>query len=177
MDVHVAVANPGNAAFGSIEFDVNGDGVPDFTATTIDAASLTWSIASPGLATLTVTVKNAQGAPIYTTARLAYAASPLERADTLVATYQSLMDHLALGDVDHAINLIVPHMADTYRAMFTALGSHLPDAAGQFGSVEHVMFMGEMGQLVVVRPTDAGPKAFFVNLIRGEDGIWRIDGM
>jgi len=57
------------------------------------------------------------------------------------------------------------------------MSSNLAAAVAHFGSIKHVLLGDEMGQLVVVRQGAGGPKAFMVNLLRGDDGIWRIEGM
>ena len=61
--------------------------------------------------------------------------------------------------------------------MFTFLGPALPSAVDKLGVVSNATVYGDWAEFELLRSSAAGIKAFSLQFIRGDDGIWRIDGM
>ncbi|MBK6981860.1 MAG: hypothetical protein IPH30_10450 [Betaproteobacteria bacterium] len=61
--------------------------------------------------------------------------------------------------------------------MFNKLGTDLPTIANQFGTVESITFSRSAAQLVLSREDSGGKQIFTIQLMRGADGIWRIESM
>ena len=177
LDYKFIVENPGNTPFGSVEFDFNDDGSVEFVATSLESAQASGTLTDVGAVRVRVTVKSAEGAVLFSSIKRIEVESAIAKADRLVGVHAEVMSRLANGDIERALNLFAPHSADKHRSIFEALGSNLAAAVSQFGSIENVIFGEEIATLMIVRSTPGGPQAFMVNLLRGEDGIWRIDGM
>ena len=177
LDVHFTVDNPGNAPFGSIEFDVGDDGTVDFTATTLQDAQLMLTLPTAGLIRVRVTVKDLQGAVIYTTVTLLCAYDPIERYKVLAGVFSGMLDQLKVGNVETALNAVSTVTRDQYRALFTALGGNLPLVVDRLGTVTGGSVDEHFGELVIARPTSQGTKGFIITLVKSVDGFWLIEGM
>ena len=57
------------------------------------------------------------------------------------------------------------------------MGTDLPAIVDQLGEVKNVTLGDEVAHLYLLRTTPTGNQGYFIYLIRGEDGIWRIDAM
>jgi hypothetical protein len=81
------------------------------------------------------------------------------------------------GNIGAALATITADMQAKYSAMFSALQPDLPTIADQLGTVQEVTVNENMAEIVLLRSTSAGDRAFNVYVIRSDDGVWRIDGM
>ena len=64
-----------------------------------------------------------------------------------------------------------------YSAVFEQLRASLPSIVDRIGEIRESTMNLDLAEFAVVRSTPQGPRRFLIYLIRGEDGIWRIDGM
>ena len=91
----------------------------------------------------------------------------------------SLFDRLHAGDIDHAMNRVTATMGRICRDSFNALSQAgtLATSAAQFGSVQRASLTRDYIELLVTRPSTGGSDAYWIHLLRGPDGIWRIESM
>lgn len=177
FDAQMVVGSVTGAPFGSVEFDFNDDGVADYTATSLEAAQVTLTGLSAGMHRIRATVKDAQGGTIYTTVLLLYGADPVARFDKLKGVFDDMLGRLTAGDINRAMNIITPTVNAKYRGVFEALGADLATAVPQLGTLVNAEFGDNTAHLYLVRGSGPSATGFFIYLIRGEDGIWRIDAM
>jgi hypothetical protein len=177
LDAQFTIENPSNSPFGTIEFDVNGDGVSDFTATTIETAQATLTQLSAGVHRIRVTVKDAQGATIYSTVKKVHAFDPVEAFLTIKGVYMEMLERLRVGSIDQALNALSPAVRAQYRELFISFGGDLPAVLNELGTLAHGGLTENLGELVIVRPTAQGNTGYIITLVRGDDGIWRIEGL
>jgi hypothetical protein len=179
LTVNLSINNRGNAAFKRIDIDTTDDGVPDLVLTALTSSGTTQSITygNPGLYTLRVVVYDANDNPIYTATRRVRAIDPSELGYRLASVYTTLVDNLAANNVSGALTAFVDGARDRYASTFASLGASLPSIAGQLGTLSNIVVMEDMGELTVARPVGSDTQVFMIYLIRGNDGVWRIETM
>jgi hypothetical protein len=168
----------GNTPVATIEFDVDGNGTVDLTSPGIPAAGVEATYSSAGTVRPRVTFKDASGAVIYTTTKQVHVVDPLDKYNLVKGIYTEMLGRLSAGNVASASTALTSTAGDKYMPIFNSLGASLPSAVVQLGAIESATVTRGVAQIMLVR-TDAGGKrtGFFVYLMRGRDGIWRIDGM
>jgi hypothetical protein len=179
LTVNVTIKNRGNAPFKRITIDATDDGIPDVTLTALPARGATQSITygTPGLYTMRVTVYDASDNPIYTATRRVRAVDPAEIGYKLASVYTTLVNQLAANNVNGALTAFVDGARDRYSSVFSALGTSLPTVAGQLGSLSNIVVMEDIGEITVTRDVGSVTQTFMIYLIRGADGVWRIETM
>ena len=175
LTVRYSVENPSNTPFATIEFDFNGDGTVDYTATTLAAATTSY-IYPAGYFRAGVTFKNAQGAVVYATTKAVYVYSPLDRHNQVKGIYTGVVERLRSGNIDQAVLAFTNTIRESYRSAFTQAGASLPALANGLGTIKGSIINSSFAELILSRPLSDGEHAFSVFLIRDDDGIWRIDG-
>lgn len=179
LTVNLSISNRGNVAFKRIDIDTTDDGVPDLALTALTSSGTTQSITygSPGVYTLRIVVYDANDHPIYSATRRVRAIDPSELGYRLANVYTTLVDNLASNNVSAALTAFVDGARDRYSSVFAALGASLPGIAGQLGKLSNIVVMEDMGELAVARTVGSDTQVFMIYLIRGNDGVWRIETM
>ena len=88
-----------------------------------------------------------------------------------------MLNRLAAGSIDGALNQVSGGLYDKYDSVFTALQGNLSTIIPQLGTLESGPIGGGMAEYLITRNVGGTPKAFPILFLRGEDGVWRIDGM
>lgn len=158
-----------------IEVDFDGDGASDFT-TTDPAAPIQHTYAAEGVYIATVRVTDHLG--VSRSWSIAIVVTNITATDVVLrGIYNGMLDHLRTGNIDAALTAISSGMQEKYRAIFQALGGRLPTVVSQLGTLQTGTIGGDMAEYVVVRDQNGQPTAFLIYFLRGDDGVWRIDGM
>ena len=174
VDVDVTITSAANTPFATINIDcVSPSGGSDVT----QLKTYQCRYADPGTFEVRVGVRNALGVTIYSVVRRVTVKSAAEHIATVKAIYQSLLDRLKVGDKTTALNLFVGHAKELHDAIFTSLGTNLAMFAAQGGALAAVTATGTSAELTIVRVVGADKQVFFIYLLLGEDGIWRIESM
>ena len=179
LTVNVTIKNRGSIPFKRITVDTTSDGVADVTLTALPPGGTTQSITygTAGLYTMRVTVYDASDNLIYTATRRVRAVDPAEVGYKLASVYATLVNQLAANNVNGALTAFVDGARDRYSSVFTALGTSLPTVSGQLGTLTNIVVMEEVGELTVARSVGSDTQIFMMYLIRGSDGLWRIETM
>jgi len=179
LTVNLSIRNRGNVAFQRISIDTTDDGTPDLVLTALPAGGTTQSITYgvPGLYTLRITVYDASDRPIYVATRHVRAIEPAEIGYKLANVYATLVDDLAANNVPGALTAFVDGARDRFSTVFSALGASLPSVATQLGTLTNVVVMEDIGELSVARTVGSDTQIFMIYLIRGSDGVWRVETM
>ena len=179
LEVDLTITNRGAVAFQRIEIDMNGDGSPDITLTGLpdnqSVEHLTYSV--PGTYTISVRVYDAANAVIYSAYRKVRVHGADETGRKMVALYNDLVSRLGNSDPAGALRLFTGNAGARYSSVFAALGATLPSVAQQLGNPIAGAGTATWGELSILRSTTNGDRVFMLYMIRGEDGIWRIDSM
>jgi hypothetical protein len=180
LEVLFTVTNRANRAFQRMEFDFDSNGVADYIAYPgqfVDGKFLLAVTYPVGTYTMKITAYDADNVRIWSTTRIVTARSPQQLDGMLRGVYDGMLQSLLAGRIDLALNAISGDMQDKYEAVFTEIGTALPAAIGTLGTLEPNWFNVDRAEYVVIRDTPDGRMGFLVDFIRGEEGVWRIDGM
>ena len=166
--------------FERIEFDLNGDGVVDYVATSLAAANITANF-PVGLTTVRITIKardiNMNLVTVYTTEKRVYGVDPVVRYNLVKGVYRDMVARLTSGNVDLAVGLITELLRDQFRSLFVSRGANLAADVASLGKLESGNVSPDHANLLITRD-EAGDKfGYYIYLVRAADGIWRIDGM
>jgi len=180
LEVLFAVTNRGNRAFQRMEFDFESNGVADYIAYPaqfVDGKFLLAVTYPAGTYTMKITAYDADNGRIWSTTRIVTARSTQQLDGMLRGVYDGMLQSLVAGRIDLALNAISGDMQDKYQAVFTEIGTALPAAISTLGTLEPNWFGVDRAEYFVIRETPDGKVGFLIDFIRGEDGVWRIDGM
>ena len=180
LAVTLVINNRANVAFQRIDIDLDDDGAVDYMAlpNQFDKGNLgLLATYSAGSHTTRVTVFDADDVMIYTTTRVITVRTAQQQDALLKSVYNGMLDRLRTGRISDALKAVSGDMQDKYNAVFTSLGAALPAAVAELGTLESNWFAADHAEYVVIRDTSEGPRGFLVDFVRGEDGVWRIDGM
>ena len=176
---NVTITNRGNVAFQRIELDLNDDGTPEQAPADLSNGSVVKALTytNPGVYTLRVTVYDASNTQIYQAKRKIRVYAPVELGLKVVNVYKNMVNHLIANNPTAALRYFTGDAQDQYAGVFTTLGNSLPAVAAQLGTLVDGVAAETFTELTLVRDTLNGRQAFVVHLIRGADGIWRIESM
>jgi hypothetical protein len=180
LEVRFTVTNRANRAFQRMEFDFESNGVADYIAFPgqfVDGRFVLAVTYPVGTYTMKITAYDADNVRIWSTTRIVTARSTQQLDAMLRGVYDGMLQSLAAGRIDLALNAISGDMQDKYAAVFTELGTALPAAIPTLGTLQPNWFGVDRAEYFVVRDTPEGQQGFLIDFLRGEDGVWRIDGM
>ena len=176
---NVTIRNRRNVAFQRIELDLNDDGSPEKTLTSLDSSNAVQALTYnyPGLYTLRVKVFDAANAIVYQAKRKIRVYAAVEHGLRVVNVYKNMVNHLIANNPAGALRYFSGDAQPRYAGIFSALGNSLPTVASQLGALVDGVVSNHFTELTLVRDTSGGRQAYVVHLIRGADGIWRIESM
>ena len=177
MEVTFKAENPGGLPVSTVEFDVNGDGIPDYVAPSLSAANVIFTFQTPGLNQVNVTFKAGDGSVLGVVAKRLFVWNARDMYALIKGVYGDFVARLQADNRNLALNLIVPSGQPSYSQIFSQLGSNLPIFATQLGTFDSVSASMYEAEAAVIRNLPDGAQAFLIYLIRGGDGIWRIESM
>jgi hypothetical protein len=168
----------GSTPVASVEFDVDGNGTVDITTPGIPVAGVQATYSSAGTASPRITFKDASGSVIYTSTKQVHIVDPVDKYNLVKGVFTGMLGRLSAGNTSGASTALTSGANDKYAPAFDALGSALPTVAGQLGTIQRATFTNGVAEIMLTRSGANGQSAaFFIYMIKGQDGIWRIDGM
>lgn len=114
---------------------------------------------------------------VYSDSDDVYVESPLTRNRIVRGVWIELLSRLKLGQSVNALNLITWTISDKMATIFTNIGTGLPAAALQLGSATRSTLRHDSAELLLARPEATGLEGYSAEILRAEDGCWRIDDM
>jgi hypothetical protein len=156
---------------------VDGNRTVDLTSPGIPAAGVEATYSGAGTATPRVTFKDASGTVLYTTTKQVHIVDPADKYNRVKGAFTDMVNRLKAGTNSLALNLSFGHARSTYEDIFTKPGTDLPTIANQFGTVESINFSKSSAEVVMSRTVSGTKQIFMIYLMRGEDGIWRIESI
>jgi hypothetical protein len=168
------VTQVGTTIFGSYEIDFDGDGIADYTSTTLGAVSFSMpAFHWRGM----VTVKDLQGAAIQTRRFELDSFTPQPRANIAKGLFRDLVARLGAGATDSAALLVIPYVRERYRGVFAAVHDDMLVNASGLGQASTVRVTTAGMHIVVVQGDGAAAQAYIVQVVRDIDGVWRLEAM
>ena len=179
LTVDLSITNRGNVAFKRITLDTTDDGVADVVLTGLPSGGTSQPITygAPGLYTIRIVVYDANDHPIYSATRRVRAIDPSEIGYKVASVYTRLVNDLAANNVNGALSAFVGGARERYASVFADLGTALSTIASQLGTLSNISLNEDIAELTVARPVGSDTQLFMIYLIRGNDGIWRIETM
>jgi len=173
--VRVRFSISGDSGIQRIEADFDGDGKTDF-ATTNPNVGIASLYEEPGVYQATFTVTDSTGNKHVRTVPVLI--KDIEEQDELLRSiYASMLNRLGVRDIDGALKTISGAAREKYRAVFDVLAPDLPTIVDQLGTLKEGAIGEEIAEYVLVRDVNGKSVAFLIYFLRGEDGVWRIEGM
>ncbi len=175
LKVTFTVINNSGKDLKKVEIDFDGDGRVD--AMTTDTGKLiehTYALAGVFFAKSLVT--DTSGGTYRTTHAIV-----VNRFDSmeqmLRGVYTGMLDRLRVRDIAGALTFIAGSTQPKYEALFKALEPNLVTVVDKLGTIERLRISEEFAELTIVRDKNGERRAYFIYLLRSEDGVWRIESM
>ncbi len=180
LSVTLQIDNRGGASFETVEMDFDDDGIVDdvIPAAAFSDGRYELALTYPaGTWSTTVRVKDAAGNAVHTSTTIITALPPLQVESKLRGVLTNMLDRLRAGNVAAALSAVTDAVYEKYSGVFETLRPALGSIVPQIGTLEEVTFDNDQAEYSLVRATTEGPQRFMIYLLRGGDGIWRIEGM
>jgi hypothetical protein len=179
FSTNVTITNRGNVAFQRIELDLNDDGTPEQTLTTLTAGKAVQALSynNAGTYTLRVTVYDASNTIIYVARRKIRVYLSVELGLKVVNVYKSMVNRLIANNPTSALRCFTGDAQPRYQSIFDALGSTLPSVALKLQTLIDGSVSEDTAELTILQDTTSDQEAIMIHMIRGGDGIWRIENM
>jgi Bacterial Ig-like domain (group 3)/Glucodextranase, domain B len=132
---------------------------------------------NPGVYYPSVIIRDQSNAVIYFAVRAVVVNSPYNVIAVVNGVYLTLLDTLKVNNVTGAMTLFAGTAATKYQDAFNLLSADLSTIVDQLGTVKNIQFGEGIAQVTVVRTTGVLEESYVVHLVRGGDGIWRIESM
>lgn len=175
LTAKVTIANPGSAAFERIEINpANGDAVQSYINLS-EPMNLTYK--AGGYYAPTIDIYNKNNQLIYTKTLHVYAYDPRDVIDSVAGVYRDMLTRLDAGNIDGALRSLSSGLQPQFRSFFTQLGDALPAVTANLGTMHSLTLGGDWAELWITQIRDGSTQEYPVQLVRGADGLWRIDGM
>lgn len=130
----------------------------------------------PGVYQAKVRVTDSTG-KIYTSTLLIQVMSFAEMDAMLRSIYTGMLDKLRAGDIEGALTAVSGSLRDKYLRILTTLKPNLATIVDHLGTLQSGAIGGDIAEYAAVRDTPTGKRTFLIYFLRGEDALWRIDGM
>jgi hypothetical protein len=176
----VEVKNPGNTPFAiellSCDNPTGNVALAENLSASL-AGALECRYTKPGVYHPWAAIKNSSGAVIWSSTKFVVVSGPLDSFQVVRNVYLQMVDYLKAGNKTDALRNFFGHAQAKYSEIFTALGADLAVFATQLGTIGAVTIAGDTAEIVLVRDVNNTRQSFTIYLMRGEDGVWRIESM
>ena len=180
LTVELGILNRRSRAFSRVEVDANGDGIPDLTLAPgdfeLDEALRQFTYSEPGKYAMGVRVIGMNNEVLFSDTIQVVVNDVLSEMAKTGGAVTYMLQMLAGGNPGAALSHFTGEQREAMAELFAGLQSPA-DTAIPLSSIGNVVMDGDHCALTIVRDTPDGKQAFFVQLLRGRDGIWRIEAM
>ena len=168
------IANNTTNIITTIQADFDGDTVIDIT--TSDPTAIQYTYPATGVYPASITVQDNLGGS-YTSQQTIIVNAVADMDMRLRGIYNNMRDRLRVGAIDGALNFVSGGVREKYNSVFTTLQANLPILVDQLGALNSGPIGSDIAEYIVIRDVGGSKKAFLIYFMKGEDGVWRIDGM
>jgi FG-GAP repeat/IPT/TIG domain/Bacterial Ig-like domain (group 3) len=161
----------------SVSLDYDGNGLIDWTGTSLANAPNQLTYSRPGLFKVVLTVVDLGGS-VYTAQRQILIEDLVMTRSTLCDVYGYLKDRLNAQDATGAASAYQPLVRSQYQAQFAAIGTGMPAMVPMLGAIGYGYVAPGYAELTLVRDNaDQTRSGFPLRMTLGSDGVWRISEM
>lgn len=159
----------------SVNVDFDGDGIIDYTGTSIGDLPLT-TYTQPGIYTATATITLTDDQQIVAE-RKVIAVDLARQRETVCAVYAHLRASLASQDADQAGTALASHLKTRLMPMFAALGPRMPEVAKNLGILADGVIGLNRAEIISVVDNHTEVRGYPIQFAPDASGVWRIDSM
>ncbi len=155
----------------SYQIDLDGDGVIDYSGTSFDDISYTYT--TEGVFYPTITVVDSQGNAWSDT----IAITVLKRAEieaVLKGKWEGIKGALAKGDTEKAAGFFAEDRKDMYRYNFTLMAPILPTIIKDLGDINLVKIWDDVAECEMSAIQDSVEYSFYVEFVKDVNGVWKL---
>jgi hypothetical protein len=175
QDVRFLILNSSGSAVTRVEIDTRGSGAFDVVQNG-PVSIVTVRYANAGVFQPRIRVTNAAGST-FDAVQVVRVRTLAEMDAMLRAIYARMIARLSARDVGGALASVTGGAQAKYQAIFTDVAPRFPGILDAVGELQGGTIHDGYAEYVLVRATSSGRRGFFIYFLRGEDGLWRIDGM
>ncbi len=132
---------------------------------------------APGVYVITAAVFGSSSNLIFQQSKRTVIVSAAKHVARVRDVFTNMVYRLSDDNPTAALRLFSTTAQAQYSRIFTALGTALPAAAEGLGTIQTMTVGTTMGEITLKRIVGTEARTFLVTVLRGEDGIWRIDGL
>ncbi len=162
-----------------IEVDIGDDGSVEGTTNSLvnEQAEFDLTIPDPGAVPVRVRVYDPSGTVVFNSLLRLNAKAYADGEAPIAEVYSTMLDRLGVGKITAAEYAVSGDMRFKYRDVFANLAATLPGVVSNLGEPEVSAIGSDIAEILVTRTVLGVKRVFPVHLIRGDDGVWRIEGM
>ena len=139
-------------------------------------AAINCPYSQPGTYSLVVTIRDGNTV-IYQKTNAVVVKDATAHVKLVKSIYLDMVDRLTVNNTELALNLFLESAQPKYSNIFSNLGSSVTTLAPQLGTLGSTTASNEHAEVVLTRMVGGVAQSFLIYLIRGDDGIWRIESM
>jgi len=155
----------------AVELDREGDGLIEFTGTSLEGQSFTY--AQAGVYTPSATITDSDGNR-FTAGTVVQVYDRAGLDNVLQSKWTGMRGALREGRIEEALEFIAQDFREEFRLDFTALAPFLPTLGQELEGIRFVAIRGHRAQYELLSTEDGVTFSYNVEFIRDVDGIWRI---
>lgn len=158
-----------------LDIDYDNNGSIDLTTSTPATATLQHNYTTAGVypVTVWVTANNL----VYTLSLNIVVQDPQQQTDQLKILWGNMRTALINGNKANAMQTLSVQARNTYGGVFDALMPNMATVFGELSEIEPVSNNIDIASHGIIRVENGVNKMYFINFIKGNDGVWRIDSM
>lgn len=155
----------------SYQMDFDGDGVIDYTGTTFNGISFTYT--TEGIFYPKVTIFDVQG-NIYSDTIAITVMSKTEMDTLLKGKWEGIKGAMGNKDVEKALDHFIDRSKEMFRYNFELMKELLPTIAQDMGEIKMLGVQNRIAEYEMIATQDGIESSFYIKFIKDFDGIWKI---
>ena len=157
----------------SYQMDFEGDGIVDYTGSTFE--DITHTYTTEGVFYPIITVSDKQG-NIYSDTIAITAMNKTEIDALLKGKWEGMKGAMATGDINEALNYFAKGSREEYREIFGLLVLQFPSLVSGMREITMIEVVGNVAEYYIKRLQRGVDISYFIYFMKDEDGTWRIYG-
>lgn len=155
----------------SYHLDFEGDGIIDYTGSSFENMSHTYT--TEGIFYPTITVTDNQGNTGSDTIAVTIL-SKTEMDTLLKSKWEGMKGALTSRDIEKAMSHFLSASQQRYRNIFTSLLSVLPDIVADMQAIEMISLVSGVAEYRIRRMENVGEMTYYIYFVLDENGLWKI---
>lgn len=174
--------NTSGLAASSIQIDSNGDGTVDSTMP-VSSNSLLFTMDFSNYSTVinwpvVFRVIDANSNVLYTTTQVIIMSTETQQDADIKPVITNLFSRISQGNTTAAINNFAGQAGIKYQSILSVLSPYAENIASELTNAEKMSTgSGDSATYTILRAENGVNKIYIVNMIKGDDGVWRIESM